>query len=101
MAHYAKIEDGLVTQVIVADSLEWCESNLGGRWLQTSYNTFGGVNNRVGGQALRKNFAGIGFTYDAARDAFIAPEPDNAIGFDEETCLWIVPIEERYETAPE
>jgi hypothetical protein len=101
MAHYAKIEDGLVTQVIVADSLEWCESNLGGTWLQTSYNTFGGVNNRVGGEALRKNFAGIGFTYDADRDAFIAPKPDNAIGFDEETCLWIVPIEERYETAPE
>jgi hypothetical protein len=52
MAHFAKVEDGLVTQVIVADSQQWCEANLGGTWVQTSYNTHGGVNNRVGGEAL-------------------------------------------------
>jgi hypothetical protein len=44
MAHYAKVEDGVVTQVIVADSKEWCQANLGGEWIQTSYNTHGGVN---------------------------------------------------------
>jgi hypothetical protein len=46
MAHYAKVEDGVVTQVIVADSKEWCQANLGGTWVQTSYNTHGGVNTR-------------------------------------------------------
>ena len=101
MAHFAQVINGIVEQVIVADTKEWCEANLGGTWVQTSYNTFGGVNNRIGGQALRKNFAGIGYTYDADRDAVIAPKPDNATGFDEETCLWIVPIEERNETAAE
>jgi hypothetical protein len=44
MAHYAKVENGVVTQVIVADSKEWCQANLGGEWIQTSYNTHGGVN---------------------------------------------------------
>jgi hypothetical protein len=53
---------------------------LGGTWVKTSYNA-----------TIRKNFAGIGFTYDAVRDAFIEPKPDNAIGFDENTCQWIVP----------
>jgi hypothetical protein len=63
MAHFAKVEDGVVTQVIVADSQQWCEANLGGTWVQTSYNTHGGVNNRVGGENLRKNYAGIGYEY--------------------------------------
>ena len=57
MAHYAKVEDGVVTQVIVADSKEWCVANLGGEWVQTSYNTHGGVNNRQGGEALHKNLS--------------------------------------------
>ena len=64
MAHYAKVEDGVVTQVIVADSKEWCQANLGGEWIQTSYN-----NN------FRKQYAGIGYTYDAINDVFIAPQP--------------------------
>jgi hypothetical protein len=101
MAHYAKVESGLVTEVIVADSKEWCEDNLGGVWIQTSYNTHGGVNNREGGQALRKNYAGIGYTYDVNRDAFIPPKPDNALGLDEETCQWIVPKEDLNEATPE
>jgi hypothetical protein len=66
MAHFAKVEDGVVTQVIVADSQQWCEANLGGTWVQTSYNTHGGVNNRVGGENLRKNYAGIGYHYDGS-----------------------------------
>jgi hypothetical protein len=80
MSHFAEIENGIVLRVIVADSLEWCETNLGGVWLQTSYSG-----------AIRKNYAGVGYTYDQERDAFIAPEPLDSIGFDEETCQWIVP----------
>ena len=75
MAHYAKVEGGVVTQVIVADNKEWCESNLGGTWIQTSYNTHGGVNSRQGGEALHKNYAGIGYTYNPVADVFISPQP--------------------------
>lgn len=60
--------------------IDFCVAHYGGRWIQTSYN------NRI-----RYNYAAIGYTYDAVRDAFIAPEPDNATGFDENTCQWIVP----------
>jgi hypothetical protein len=89
MAHFAEIdENNIVKRVLVVDnSLEHKGADflandlgLGGTWIQTSYNG-----------NFRKNFAGIGFTYDSQRDAFIAPEPDNAIGFDEDTCRWIVP----------
>ena len=81
MAHFAEIKDGIVVQVIVADNLEWCESNLGGTWLQTSYSG-----------SIRKNYAGIGYSYDETRDAFIAPEPQGHLGFDEATCQWIMPV---------
>jgi hypothetical protein len=81
MAHFAEIKDGIVVQVIVADDLEWCESNLVGTWLQTSYSG-----------SIRKNYAGIGYSYDEARDAFIAPEPEGNLGFDETTCQWIMPV---------
>ncbi len=81
MAHFAEIKDGIVVRVIVADDLQWCESNLGGTWLQTSYSG-----------SIRKNYAGVGYTYDEARDAFIAPEPQGNLGFDEETCQWIMPV---------
>jgi hypothetical protein len=81
MSHFAEIKDGIVVRVIVADDLQWCESNLGGTWLQTSY--FG---------SIRKNYAGVGYTYDEARDAFIAPEPEGNLGFDEATCQWIMPV---------
>ena len=89
MAHYAKIEDGIVTQVIVADSKEWCESNLGGTWVQTSYNTKG--NQHPEGRPLHKNYAGIGFTYDSVRDAFIPPKPFASWVLNEDTCLWDAP----------
>ena len=91
MAHYAFLdENNIVTKVIVGvDETELIEGLDPETWYsnfknqtckRTSYN-----NN------YRKNFAGVGFTYDKQRDAFIAPEPEDAIGFDEETCRWIVP----------
>jgi len=89
MSHWAELnENNIVLRVTVGDNndpngdegYQWLLDNLGGTWVQTSYNG-----------NIRKNFAGIGFTYDELRDAFIAPEPDNATGFDEDTCQWIVP----------
>ena len=76
MAHYAKVEDSLVTKVIVAEPefFDTFVDSSPGKWIQTSYNTYGGVHSD-GGTPLRKNYAGIGFTYDATKDAFIAPQP--------------------------
>lgn len=91
MAHFCKIENNIVTQVIVADTKEWCERHLGGEWLQTSYNTYGGKHTQ-GGEPLRKNYAGIGYTYDKERDAFIPPQPFPSWTLNEETCLWESPI---------
>jgi hypothetical protein len=97
MAHYAKIdENNVVTQVIVVDNKDtadafgvekeyigaaFCERLLGGTWKQTSYNA-----------NFRKNYAGIGYTFDAARDAFIPPRPSDDATLDEATCQWIVPV---------
>jgi hypothetical protein len=89
MAHYAKVEDGVVTQVIVADNKEWCESNLGGTWVQTSYNTAGNVNSREGGVALHKNYAGIGYTWDGT--GFAAPQPYPSWTKNSTTYLWNAP----------
>ena len=89
MAHWAEIdENNKVIRVVVGDNndpagdegYQWLINNLGGTWIKTSYNG-----------NIRYNYAGIGFTYDEVRDAFIAPEPENAIGFDEDTCKWIIP----------
>ena len=90
MAHYAKVEDGIVTQVIVADSQEWCQANLGGEWIQTSYNTQGGVNSREGGTALHKNYAGIGYEWDGV--GFFAPQPYPSWTKDADTYLWNAPV---------
>ena len=90
MAHYAKVEDGVVTQVIVADSQQWCQANLGGEWIQTSYNTQGGVNSREGGQALHKNYAGIGYEWDGV--GFFAPQPYPSWTKDADTYLWNAPV---------
>ena len=89
MAHYAKVESGVVTQVIVADNKEWCESNLGGTWIQTSYNTAGNVNSREGGVALHKNYAGIGYTWDGT--GFAAPQPYPSWSLNSDTYLWQSP----------
>ena len=88
MAHYAKIENGIVTQVIVADNKEWCEKNLGGTWVQTSYNTMGGVhlNN---GSPLHKNYAGIGYTFDGT--GFAAPQPYPSWTLNQTTWTWEAP----------
>ena len=89
MGHYAKVEDGIVTQVIVCDSQQWCETNLGGTWVQTSYNTKGGVNSREGGEPLHKNYAGIGYTFDGT--GFAAPKPFASWILNSETYLWEAP----------
>jgi len=89
MAHYAKVEDGVVTQVIVADNKEWCEANLGGTWVQTSYNTVGNVNSREGGVALHKNYAGIGYTFDGT--GFAPPQPFPSWSKNSTTYLWEAP----------
>jgi hypothetical protein len=90
MAHWAEVdENNIVIQVVVGDNedpagdegYQWLVDNLGGTWIQTSYNG-----------NIRKNFAGIGFTYDVARDAFIPPKPeeDNWV-LNEDTCQWEIP----------
>lgn len=92
MAHFAKVENGVVTQVIVIDQ-ETLNTGLWGdpaSWVQTSYNTYGGQHPE--GRPLRKNYAGIGYTYDAQRDAFIPPKPFNSWVLNEETCLWNAPV---------
>ena len=93
MAHYAKVLDGKVTQVIVAESdfFETFIDSSPGEWIQTSYNTAGGVH-KLGGVPLRKNYAGIGFTYDIQLDAFIPPKPFNSWILNTETCLWDAPV---------
>ena len=78
MAHFAKVEEGIVTQVIVADSQQWCEANLGGTWVQTSYNG-----------NFRKHYAGIGFSYDETLDAFIPPKPTEGNWvLNTDLCIW-------------
>jgi hypothetical protein len=87
MAHYAKIEDGVVTEVIVAD--EAFVKKIGGEWVQTSYNTHAGQH--PDGKPMRKNFAGKGMIYDKDRDAFYMPQPKPEWVFDEDSCTWVDP----------
>jgi hypothetical protein len=109
MPHIARVENGVVTQVIVVQdeypvvrdgqrvlvsAEEWAAARLGGTWVRTSYNTSGGV--RIGGDLaqlpLRKNYAGIGYTYDAGRDAFVPPQPFASWLLNEATCQWDAPV---------
>ena len=94
MAHFAEIIDGIVARVIVVNNADtasngvedgaigaaFCNALLGGEWVQTSYNG-----------NMRFNYAGIGYTYDSARDAFIAPKPYASWVLDEATCRWQAP----------
>ena len=89
MSHFAKVEDGIVTQVIVAEQ-EFVDTQEG-NWVQTSYNTHGGQH-LLGGTPLRKNYAGIGYTYDSTRDAFYTPRPYASWTLNETTCLWEAPV---------
>jgi hypothetical protein len=89
MAHFAQLnEKNVVIQVLVTDNnsvnegYDWLIENLGGNWVKTSYNA-----------SIRKNFAGIGFTYDSERDAFIPPKPFKSWVLVEETCKWRAPID--------
>ena len=109
MSHFAKIENGLVTFVTVGRQeddgreLELCERT-GDTYRQTSYNTRGGVHYTDGvpsadqSKALRKNYAGIGYTFDEQRDAFIPPQPDPSWTLDEVTCLWVAPEGWNFDT---
>lgn len=94
MSHFAEIDhNDIVVRVIVAEQ-EFINSGVLGhpsRWIQTSYNMCAGVHTR-GGPPLRKNFAGVGYTYDRSRDAFIPPRPYDNFILDEDTCLWIPPV---------
>ena len=97
MAHFAELDQtNIVLRVIVvpdeheADGENWCNNLLGGSWKQTSYNA-----------TIRKNYAGIGYTYDSARDAFIPPQPHPSWTLDTETCQWAPPIPWPAELPPE
>ena len=92
MSHFAKVLDGKVVNVIVAEAEFFATfvDSSPGEWLQTSYNTYGGKHPE--NKPLRKNYAGIGYTYDPARDAFIPPQPYTSWVLDEETCLWQAPV---------
>jgi len=88
MAHWAEIdENNIVVRVTVGsndepdEGYQWLIDNLGGTWVQTSYNA-----------TIRKNFAGVGFSYDPERDAFIPPKPYDSWILDEDTCLWQAPL---------
>jgi hypothetical protein len=97
MAHFAQLENKIVTKVIVVANqdildengqeseqkgVDFCSNLLGGTWKQTSYNA-----------KIRKNYAGVGYTYDETLDAFIAPKPYNSWLLDETTCQWKAPID--------
>lgn len=97
MAHFAEInESNIVLRVLVTNDefpnsgYDWLIANLGGNWVQTSYNTLGGQN-KTGGIALRKNFASIGYFYDPELDAFYSPSPYPSWLLDNETCQWDPP----------
>ena len=102
MSHFAKVNNGIVERVIVAEPefFETFVDSTPGTWIQTSYNTRGGVHyTRTGKKsadqkkALRKNYAGLGYTYDKVRDAFIPPQPHASWTLNEDTCLWEAPVE--------
>jgi len=97
MSHFAKVESGVVTEVIVAEQGYIDTLPDSGLWVQTSYNTLGGkhydpdTREEDGGVPLRKNYAGIGYTYDPIRDAFIPPKEHDSWVLNEDTCLWEAP----------
>ena len=100
MGHYAKVVDNIVTKVIVAeaDYFDTFVDTSAGKWIQTSYNTYGGkhynpeTKEEDDGTPLRKNFAGVGYTYDAEKDAFIPRKPFQSWVLNEDTCLWEAPV---------
>lgn len=106
MAHWAELDsNNVVTRVLVGDNndpagdegYQWLLDNLGGTWVKTSYNSVGGkrrnpeTGEMTNDAGFRKNYAGIGYTFDAGRDAFIPPKPFNSWNLNEDTCLWEAP----------
>jgi hypothetical protein len=95
MAHFAQLDENkIVTKVLVIEQ-DVIDTGLFGEpssFIQTSYNTHGGVHT-LGGTPLRKNYAGTGYTYDSVRDAFIPPKPYNSWTLVEDTCLWTAPVD--------
>ena len=91
MSHFAQVINGIVQQVIVVeqDFIDTLPDKQ--NWIQTSYNTFGGQH-KLGGTPLRMNYAGVGFSYDKEKDAFIPPKPYESWLLNETTCLWEAPI---------
>jgi len=91
--HFAKVTNGIVTHVIVAenDFFDTFVDDTPGEWIQTSYNTLAG-NHLTGGTPLRFNFAGVGYTYDSIKDAFIPPQPYPSWILNETTCSWQAPV---------
>jgi hypothetical protein len=92
LSHYAKIENGIVVQVIVAEEDFIATGALGdpANFVQTSYNTHGGKHPED--RPLRMNYAGVGYAYDEQRDAFIPPQPFASWLLNEDTCLWDAPV---------
>ena len=105
MGHYAKVEDGVVTQIIVADQSFIDQYHSEETWIKTSYKTRGGIHYKPTqhdsderipsddqSKALRKNFAGIGYIYDSVKDAFYPPKPFSSWTLNNTTCLWEPPL---------
>ena len=95
MSHFAKVEDGIVTNVIVAEQSFVDKQD--GTWVQTSYNTYGNVHYGKDGEAddgvaLRGNYAGIGYTYDSTNDVFHAPKPHASWTLGSNSWIWNAPI---------
>jgi hypothetical protein len=98
MSHWAELDkNNVVLRVTVGNNSEpdkgyqWLIDNLGGTWIETSYNTHAGLHNE-GGTPLRKNYAGVGMTYDQERDAFIFPKLFESWILNEDTCIWEAPV---------
>tara|TARA_R100001086_G_C11722837_1_gene227396 strand:- start:50 stop:424 length:375 start_codon:yes stop_codon:yes gene_type:complete len=103
MAYFAKLGVGNIVETVESVSNDIATSEQAGVeflqnlyksrdvWKQTSYNTYGGEH-KLGGTPFRKNYAGIGFTYDQARDAFIEPKPFDSWTLNETTCMWDPPV---------
>jgi hypothetical protein len=93
MSHFAKVTDGKVTQVIVAEKefFDTYVDSTPGEWIQTSYNTIGGTHT-LGGTPLRGNYAGIGYTYDRTNDVFYAPQPYASWTISAPTWIWEAPV---------
>jgi len=92
MSHFAHVKNGIVDDVVVADQNDINTLPNASEWVQTSYNMYGGVHSQ-GGTPLRKNFAGVGFTYDVGYDAFIPPKQYPSWVLDEFSCLWKAPVD--------